>query len=90
MHIFPEKGYSKPLTEPDHTQGYLMFTWNSMCGNITKLAVHPEQQRHGYGEVLLREAIAALRKVQSHKLQVCHVHTGKPYVFYLIIIIICS
>jgi ribosomal protein S18 acetylase RimI-like enzyme len=47
------------------SQGYAMLTWNSMAGNVTKLAVHPGSRRLGVGEALMGAALDILRKVKA-------------------------
>jgi ribosomal protein S18 acetylase RimI-like enzyme len=42
-----------------------MLTWNSMAGNVTKLAVHPGSRRLGVGESLMGAALDLLRKVRT-------------------------
>ncbi|GAB4824949.1 hypothetical protein Ancab_007821 [Ancistrocladus abbreviatus] len=42
--------------------GYAMYSWpSSLCASITKLAVKEKHRRKGYGEALLRAAIAKCR-----------------------------
>mmetsp|Transcript_34875 Transcript_34875/g.42060 ORF Transcript_34875/g.42060 Transcript_34875/m.42060 type:complete len:166 (-) Transcript_34875:952-1449(-) len=52
--------------------GYVMVTWSSLAGSISKLAVDESYRQLGYGQALLQTAVSYLQDIK--KLQCINLH----------------
>jgi ribosomal protein S18 acetylase RimI-like enzyme len=53
--------------------GFLLLQWSSICGSISKLAVHPDFRRQGVGHALFGYALEHL-KTKIKGIQRCTLH----------------